>query len=205
MLKRLGPFLIIVVVILITIKYSLPINLPHIKLALDYDRFLAPYDDQLYELYPDGRLKVSLCRLDDFSHFSFINYYNEHGEWAPCVFKEQTFNLSRKQQKIIQKHIKNLTKFESINKINTPIETEGHKITTYIQIEDKTIPYQGSFTEDYDNYENSFSPEILDLTYRLIEFAPIIPRTEWVVGDSPGNVKGLKLKIEGITKHTHKW
>lgn len=188
------------------------IQLPNIKLAIDYDSYFSEYDDQLYELNEDGTLTVSLCRIRTRIGQKLIiaNDYNGEGEMTTCKFEEKKIKLTYKQKRIIFDIWSKLSEEEPFRKrdayhyLGSNPRTDA---TVYIQLGDK-ITYACTYIHDYEKAERpeEYSPEVLDLAYRFIDFIPLEPRTEWVTGfkDKNGFSKRV-IKIAGITAHSHKW
>ena len=195
------------ILILLTCNFN-EISLPNLKLAIDYNRFLSSFDDQLYELNENGILTVTLCRLEGDGTFGFRDFYNENGIIQKCKFKENSIKLSQKEKLIIYDLIVNLINKESIKKETIlPNDNFSTSAAVYIQI-DGEIPYYCAYIEDYKTSKESryFSSEILDLTYRFIDYVPIKPRSEWIMGKSPEDkFTGGIIQIDGITTHSHKW
>ena len=189
------------------------IQLPNIKLAIDYDSYFSEYDDQLYELNEDGTLTVSLCRIRDTlidQKLIIANDYNGEGEMTTCKFEEKKIKLTYKQKRIIFDIWSKLSEEEPFRKRDAYHYLGSNKrtdATVYIQIGDK-ITYACTYIHDYEKAERpeEYSPEVLGLAYRFIDFIPLEPRTEWVTGykDKNGFSKNV-IEISGITTHSHKW
>ena len=189
------------------------IQLPNLKLAIDYDNYLSIYDDQLYELNEDGTLTVSLCRMRSTlidQKLIIANDYNGEGEMTTCKFEEKKIKLTYKQKRIIFNIWSKLSEEEPFRKQDAYHYLGSNKktdATVYIQLGDK-ITYACTYIDDYEKAERpeEYSPEVLDLAYRFIDFIPLEPRTEWATGikDKNGFSKRV-IKIAGITTHSHKW
>ena len=201
------------ILLLVTIgcEYKENIKLPNIKLAIDYDSPMSTYDDQLYELSEDGILTVTLCRLQStlvVKKLEIQNDYNPEGKKAPCKFKVKTVKLTNKQKRIIVDIWSRITQEETIKQYVHILDADRNtNATVFIEIEGD-IPYWSTYISDYEasDRRDEYSPDILDLSYRFLDFAPIEPRTKWIAGPNENDgVTGFVIDIEGATKHTHKW
>ena len=182
-------------------------KLPNLNLAIQFERYISGYDDLLYELREDGTLSVTLCKLKQNNSLEFDTMYNTSGELVLCRFQTKKYQLTRKQQRILLEYYEELIAEKSIHRRVNSIESNTNDATVFIQIDDQ-VPYSCTYTKNYAaepaNY--LYSSAILDIAYRFIDFAPIEPRSEWLIGDKPGKPgTGGKYKIIGMVTHTHKW
>lgn len=142
-------YLLIIVVFIILFNFTSCNNeliiLPNIKLAINYERPMALYDDQLYTLHKDGTLSVLLCRLNYDNPFEFFEYYDSEGNIAPCMFTEKTIKLSTHQKKILRDLFLRLFNKDEIKQevpFNViPGEIDKYRVSVFIQLENGTIPY----------------------------------------------------------------
>lgn len=155
------------------------IKFPNLKLSIKYDRTKSGYNDQLYELDEDGALTVTVCKLKQSSSFEYEDTINSRGQRAICRFASKTINLTHKQKRIIRDLLSKLMEKETFAREVHVLDTSTNYINVNILIDNCDL-YRCTYTEDYDMEKNSelYPSEILDITYRFIDFVNLEPRPE---------------------------
>ena len=179
---------------------------PIMMMSLKYEKFLGAYDDQLYLLYDNGKLEVKLCKLKSPASYEIAEFYDKNSNWKPCLFKTKTYFISKEEMSNIKKLIERLENTEMIKPGPPIIESNSNYATVYIKTSNRAS-YSCRYTEDYctDKQAALFSPEVLDIAYRLIELAPIKAREKWIIKGPNDPPEGRTILINGVITHSHNW
>ena len=179
---------------------------PIVMLSIKYEKFLGDSDDQLYKLYDNGKLEVTLCRLKTAGSYEIADFYDQNSNWKPCKFKKKTYYITKKQQSDIEKMVEKLESTEMVKPGPPIIESNSNFATVFIKTGNRAS-YSCRYTEDYsvDQQANLYSPEVLDIAYRFIELAPIKAREKWIFRGPNDPPEGRTILVNGVTTHSHSW